>query len=358
MEDDGGVLQSRRALTQVQALVIVVIIVVAGVGAYFLGLIPGTKSIFNTGSFTSNKLASYFSNYKHSTTPIPGAIKANSTSTLTFTWENQDRRYTIHVPPSYDPNKPTPLVLFFRDSSVIDETLLHPNELNWSKLSDKEDFILVYPFSVLAYDFWFKTYSVGFGWGNDTFPSVPRLNKTDPLSPEIDDVGFTREIIYRVFKTYNLDPDRIYSTGQDGGMAQSVGVRLSEVIAAVGSGGIIANYKYDGTPWWTLPQPKEPVSFIGFDAKGERYEKNLVVSFENVTWSSVTNMTSWWVRADGCSKVAQNSTFTDGITTVSVYSGGMKGTEVVTYISPKYGIYLSKGTDPTWNFFKSHPKQH
>ena len=54
-------------------------------------------------------------------------------------------------------------------------------------------------------------------------------------SLHIDDIGFIREIIYRLEQQYNLDTDRIYATGYASGAfeAYDLTAELSSTFAAV-----------------------------------------------------------------------------------------------------------------------------
>lgn len=151
--------QRRRALTQVQAIVIIFIVVIAGVGAYFLGLMSVSTSIPSPRSSTSQI---------HSTTPLPSSLSPGTTNTKSFIWGSYNRTYTIHVSQIYDSNKPTPLVIMLHGFT---EDMLQTQSYFPTEKSDKEGFIVVYP------------QGIGLGW-NAAF------GFGEPYKNNMDDVGF------------------------------------------------------------------------------------------------------------------------------------------------------------------------
>lgn len=127
----------------------------------------------------------------------------------------ETRRYLLYVPDSYDPAKPTPLVVSIHGFS--DWPAHHRDTTRWNDLADKEGFIVVYPMGV-------------------EFPLRWRATTADPAVDPMQDVNFLSDLTEQLEKDYNIDPQRIYYNGfsNGGGMTFLMSCRLSERIAAVG----------------------------------------------------------------------------------------------------------------------------
>ncbi|MBN1922756.1 MAG: hypothetical protein JW892_16020 [Anaerolineae bacterium] len=143
--------------------------------------------------------------------------------------EGQRRTYLLHVPPTYDPATPAPLVISIHGFA---EWPAHQMQTShWNDLSDAEGFIVVYPSGL---DF--------------------------PKRWRVEDVTFIADLITHLEQNYNIDPTRIYANGlsNGGGMSYMLGCRLADRIAAIGS--VAGAYM--------LPleecQPARPVPMIAF----------------------------------------------------------------------------------------------
>jgi polyhydroxybutyrate depolymerase len=261
----------------------------------------------------------------------------------TFMFGGIERIYFLHVPPSYDGNKPFPLVIVLhgRTQSPLDAQIYFT-----TAKSDKEGFIVVYPEGLVhgAED---TCWNVGSGrYKFDT-----------------DDVGFIRELINRLEQGYNIDQKRIYVAGGSNGamMAYLLGAEFSDRIAAIASVAGSIGVMTDQGPE-QIPEPSQPVSVIiihGTEDESIPYEGG-------GSWNrlSVAESVAFWVKHNGCSTNSQNETSSDGQVVKSVYTGGTNGTEVVLYTLVGYGhIWPTtssspiSATDIVWDFFASHPKQ-
>jgi polyhydroxybutyrate depolymerase len=150
------------------------------------------------------------------------------------------RRYLLYVPQSYDPAKPTPLVISLHGYA---EWPAHQMKLSgWNDLADRYGFIVVYP-SGLGLP---KRWRIG----------GMRGSASDPL-PE---VTFISDLIDKLAGQYNIDPARIYANGfsNGGGMSFALSCQLSGRIAAIGS--VAGAYLLP----WSACQPARPVPMIVF----------------------------------------------------------------------------------------------
>ena len=166
------------------------------------------------------------------------------TVAILFSWLNQtngkivssgqERTYLIHVPLTYNPAKPTPLVISIHGFA---EWPAHQMQISgWNELADKYGFIVVYP--------------SGTGF--------PRRWQTSGDS--MLDVIFISDLIDELERQYNIDPARVYANGlsNGGGMSYLLGCTLSNRISAVGSVSGAYTYPLDEC------RPSRPVPMIAF----------------------------------------------------------------------------------------------
>ena len=136
------------------------------------------------------------------------------------------RTYLLHVPASYDPSTPTPLVIALHGFIQWPANLMEMSR--WNDLADEQGFIVVYPSGTgLPIRWQAGPDSAGDG-------GVPV------------DVRFISDLIDALAREYNVDPTRVYANGlsNGGGMTFALSCELSERIAAVGM--VAGAYFY---PW-------------------------------------------------------------------------------------------------------------
>src|SRR2546427_334135 len=88
--------------------------------------------------------------------------------TRTLTWEDTERSYHVHVPPKYDPAKPTPVVLALHGASMNGRVMEAFTDL--SANADDAGFIVVYPNG---------TGKLLLTWNSGTFPGGLTIRKVD-----------------------------------------------------------------------------------------------------------------------------------------------------------------------------------
>ena len=165
----------------------------------------------------------------------------NRTSAIaeTIVSSGQTRKYLLYVPKSYDPAKPTPLVIALHTSMSWDSAAMAISQ--WNSVADENGFIVVYP--------------EGTGFGPKSWEMAG--SETPSRMP---DVLFISSLIDKLEASYNIDKSRIYANGMSngGGMAFVLSCTLSDRIAAVGlvSAGI--------DPGWSWCTDHNPVPVIAF----------------------------------------------------------------------------------------------
>ena len=269
------------------------------------------------------------------------------------------RNYLLYVPTSYTGDDPVPLVLVFHGGPNTPENA--SVRFGVSEKAEEEGFIVAYP---NASEIMNNVWHFGLGWYTSSFfQEIGRWI--------VDEFGYTKKIISRTQRQYNIDPDRIYIAGHSNGaqMAYYLAARLSDKIAAIASNGGCIGAHIKDFEMVTIPEPKGPVSIAIFHGK-----LDYVVPYNggwnsgnSVFYTSVEEAISLWVENNGCNP--EPVTDDRENVTIDLYFDGDAGTEIIVY-TLKYKGHIWFGgqpwedpdpvistTDEMWEFFKSHPKQ-
>jgi polyhydroxybutyrate depolymerase len=137
------------------------------------------------------------------------------------------RDYVIHVPPSYDLSKPTPLVIMLHGFGGT--ALSAATETGWSAKADQENFIIAYPEGTRPHrdkPANFRKNPQAWNDGSGRFDAGER---------KVDDVAFIDAIITQIAEKYNVDSGRIFATGFSNGASMTfrIGSDLSHRVKAI-----------------------------------------------------------------------------------------------------------------------------
>lgn len=184
-----------------------------------------------------------------------------------------DRDFILYVPSSYNPSVPAPLVFNFHGyTSTASQQMWYGD---FRAIADTAGFLIVHPQGTLDGT---GTTHFNVGWGGSS----------------TDDVGFTDALIDSIAADYNIDLDRIYSTGMSNGgfMSFLLACELSNRFAAVASvTGSIAPAKLAACN----PQHPTPIMQIHGDNDGT------VPYTGGFGWSeAVSNVVSYWNGYNNC----------------------------------------------------------
>jgi len=267
------------------------------------------------------------------------------------------RQYLIHIPPQYDGQEETPVVLVFHGGAMNARAIQLHTGMN--KKSDEAGFIAVYPDGTG----WLKKMLT---WNGGNCCGYAMRNK-------VDDVAFVNALLDDLAKVVKVDARRVYATGI------SNGAILSYLLASELSNRIAAIAPVAGPMGTASCSPKRPVPVIHFHGTNDTfapYEGRQGKGLTLTIFYSVEHSTNNWVKANGCTGEPKTEELEDqhedGTKIIrKVWGNGKQGSEVVLItivggghtwpgIQPRVK-YLGISTkeisanDMMWEFFKKHP---
>jgi polyhydroxybutyrate depolymerase len=266
---------------------------------------------------------------------------------------DQIRSYSIHIPPSYTPQKPSPVVVVFH-SAMMNGTMM-ARFCGLNEKADRSGFVVVY------------------ANGTGSTPVFLFWDAGGVRGRVSDDVGYTDKMLDDLGTVVNVDPKRVFATGMSNGamMCYRLAAELSNRIAAIAP--------VAGTMAIENCQPERPVSvihfhgtkdgFVLFGGPDERIPKNL-------KFLSVDETMRVWAKLNACPEppaVAELQDVDNNGTSVQRkwYGPGKEGSEVILY-TIEGGGHTWPGRDPRvrllgkstrrisandlmWEFFEKHP---
>lgn len=235
-------------------------------------------------------------------------LSAQTTIQGSFEFDGLNRSYRLYVPASYDPGLPTPLMLNLHGygSNNIEQEFYG----DFRPIADTATFLIVHP--------------------NGTPDGNNQLFWNTFGNSQVDDLGFLEALIDTLSNSYNIDSDRIYSTGMSNGgfMSYHLACFLSHRIAAIASvTGTMTNANLNACS----PQRPVPVMQIHGTADGT------VPYNGNVFFVSVPNLVNYWVTHNVCNPTpivtpVPDNDPSDGCTAEHyLYTNGVDGVSVEHY---------------------------
>jgi polyhydroxybutyrate depolymerase len=266
---------------------------------------------------------------------------------------DQERSYSVHIPSSYDPKVPTPVVLAFHSAAMNGAAMARFCGLNETAV--RSGFVVVYPN------------------GTGSTPLFLYWDAGGVRGRPSDDVGYVARLLDDLATVLNVDPKRVYATGMSNGamMCYRLAAELSDRIAAIAP--------VSGTMAIETCRPRRPVpvlhfhgtrdGLVLFGGPDERIPKNL-------KFLSVEETARVWAKTNGCPEtpvLAEMPDLAEDGTTVrrETYGPGRDGSEVIVYVIEGGGHtwpgreppipFLGRSTrdisanDLIWDFFQKHP---
>jgi polyhydroxybutyrate depolymerase len=189
--------------------------------------------------------------------------------------EGLTREYILYIPASYNAEESTPLLFSFHGYTSNAQTNLYYT--NFKSIADTAGFILIHPQGSLLNGI--THWNVG-GW---------------TIGSTVDDVSFVSELMDTISKAYNIDSDRMYSTGMSNGgyMSFLLACKLSDRIAA------IASVTGSMTPQsYNTCQPSHPTPIMQIHGTSD----GTVPYNGNFLWTkSIDDVIEYWVEYNNTS---------------------------------------------------------
>jgi polyhydroxybutyrate depolymerase len=249
---------------------------------------------------------------------------ATTLSTGSFDLEYGGAKYTVlvHVPPSYEGKKRTPLVLNWHGLGSSATSQLIFSQMN--PVSDEEGFLLVYPNSPDT------------SWDAGVCCAPGQAVPAEaPPGARRDDVGFARALVAKISADACVDSKRIYSTGMSNGgfMSHRLGCEAADLFAAVApvAGKVgIADCK-----------PSRPISIMDFHGTLDTIVPYATGELSGEKLTAPDTMQAWATR-DGC-KGDPAVTYQNGTVTCKTWAG-CKNDVKVTFCSAEGEGHCWPGT--------------
>lgn len=262
-----------------------------------------------------------------------------------------ERSFRVHVPPGYDSQRPTPVVMMFHGGGGSGEQF----QLRSSKMdpiADREGFITVYPDGTGTIHSW----NAGDCCGN-------------AQRREADDVGFVAQLIDHLSQKLCVDRRRVFASGMSNGgmLSHRLACELSDRIAAVAP---VASAMV-----FPACAPTRPIPLLQIHGTADGHvpwEGGEGCGISGVTMPSIDDTLSGWRARNGCAE-SSSETFAEGDTRCAVYTGCAAPVELCTIeggghswpggeASPKVVDCPGDGHQSTfaaseaaWRFFRANP---
>ncbi|HTL03060.1 MAG TPA: PHB depolymerase family esterase [Vicinamibacterales bacterium] len=263
----------------------------------------------------------------------------------TIVSSGETREYLLYVPPTYDRDRPTPLVISFHGAAAWPAQ--QQNMTHWNRLADEFGFIVVYP--------------AGRG-------RIWRVGHPGPAL--MGDVRFVADLIDTLTSRYSIDPARVYANGFSlgGAMTFVLSCTLSDRIAAVGT------ISAAQTLPWSWCTDTRPVPLINFHGTADLVPYGGGPSpdpFNPLTFPPVREWTANWARRNRCAAAAAEVVVTSDVTSLE-YRNCANDAAVLLYTiqggghawpggKPLPRWFFGRTTNSidatrlTWAFFAAHP---
>ncbi len=221
----------------------------------------------------------------------------------------QYRSYRLYVPAIYNGTTARPLILNLHGyTSNASQQQLYSN---FAPIADTANFLMVFP--------------------NGTFSSGQRFWNAGLSTALVDDIAFLSALIDSLDLTYNINLDRVYSTGLSNGgfMSYTLACELSNRITAIAS---VAGSVFT-TQYGSFCHPTRPVPVMQVHGTSDPTVPYAGAS----TMMPIDSVIKYWVTKNNCNPTptfsnVPNTSVTDGCTAEHYqYSGGTNGSTVELY---------------------------
>ncbi|MCE9600300.1 MAG: prolyl oligopeptidase family serine peptidase [Spirochaetia bacterium] len=198
------------------------------------------------------------------------------------------RRYILHVPKSYQSSRPVPLVVVLHGGGGNGR--IGASMSGFTKKSDEEGFIVVYPFGWGRFDETLLTWNAGNCCGK-------------ALTDNKDDVAFIRAVVQNIKGQYAVDSSRVYATGMSNGgmMTHRLACEAADVFTGVAPVSGALNFE--------PCKPSRPIPMVIFHGRDDQHvlyeggEPHKNPDSHKRTDRSVAFAVGFWKNQNGCKDV-------------------------------------------------------
>ena len=215
-----------------------------------------------------------------------GLLLAQQTQSITINSGGIDRDFFLYVPEIYDDATPAPLVFCFHGYGSSASVNL--SYTGFRPVADTAGFILIHPQGTLDIT---GTAHWNVGWGLSS----------------VDDVAFTQDMIDYTSDLYNVDSERVYSTGMSNGgfMSLTLACELPNKVKAVASvTGSMTDFQINNC---TNTNPIPMMQIHGTNDQTVLYEGSGGVE-------GIENVVGFWVNHNSCDSLALETDVLDNDT--------------------------------------------
>ncbi len=276
-----------------------------------------------------------------------------------------ERSYVVHVPASYDPATPSPVVIMFHGGGGTARGAMW--QTGWTDKAEEEGFLAVFPEGTRADPTWPARFLYNPQTWND---GSGRIN-LGAARRQVAEVEFVRAMIEDLCVRFAVDRRRIFATGFSNGasMAFRVGRELPKCLAAIAP--VAGN---DWSQQSTIERPVPVLYITGTSDPLNPIEGGeiWVGSLSFGEKPPLRDLIQKWVRLLGCPPDPRVLYDKDGVKGIA-YGPGKDRSEVVLYTIEGMGHTWPGGTcllprrmvgetsdkieatDVIWEFFQRHP---
>jgi polyhydroxybutyrate depolymerase len=293
--------------------------------------------------------------------PITAADKPSEQKTINLTIDGNARSFIVYLPTGYNNAGKMPLIFAIHGGSGTPEGMI--NIANFKPIAERDKVVLVYPAGIQN------------NW-NDGRPTTPN-------QLGINDVSFFNQMCDYMINNYSVEGTKIYATGISNGgfMSSRLGCELSNRIAAIA----VDAATIESTSISPNCNPGRPMPVIYIHGTSDPLVpftggQMTAGGTAGGTVLSHFQAIDKWVTINGCNTTPTITDLpdiaNDGTTIKQrVYSGGINGSEVVSYVVlngghtwPQGYQYLNEAIigktsqdmnacEVIWTFFKRFNRQ-
>lgn len=315
-----------------------------------------TTLLFTSLAWSEGTLKERIKDFKASRQDKPTTALTAGDYTFSLSRPNHNRQYMVHIPKSYNPNKPTPLVLSLHGGGGNMEYQATDKYYHLISKSEEAGFIAVFPNGYSRFRSGkLATWNAGICCGK-------------ARDENIDDASVIKAVVADIKTRANIDNNRIYANGMSNGgmMSYRLACELTDTFAAIAS--------VAGTDGTQSCKPSRPISILHIHALDDNHVLfnggSGVKSKTHADFVPVPDTIQKWVSINACQPTPQRILEVKGAY-CDLYAQCQNNTQVKLCVTETGGHSWPGGTkvrgdaagstainanDIIWQFYQDNPK--